>query len=473
MLFNTEIFFIFFLAVFGLYVILPHRWQNLLLLAACYVFYGSWDWRFMSLIAFTTATDFFLARRIHSAAGAGPRKAWLAASITVNVAILGFFKYCNFFIQSASSALQSLGLNPSLAVLEVALPVGISFYTFKTLSYTVDVYRGKMAPTSSLSDYALYVSYFPQILAGPIDRAANLLPQISMPRRVTAHGLTHGGYLVLWGLFQKVFVADNLARIVDPQFAAAGPYNGMAVLIAVYGYAFQLYCDFAACTNISRGLGLAMGFRTPQNFNLPYFSTNPSEFWRRWHITLSSWLRDYIYIPLGGNRAGDGRTYRNLVLTMLIGGLWHGAAWTFVAWGAFHGGMLVVHRWYREHVTRWVPSWRPAAAAVKVLKMFFFFNCVCVGWLLFRATSLTQAWEMFCSVFIAFEPKVKVLLQVFPLVFCCTTLLIVDAWQYLRNDPYVILRQPLPVRVAIYLVLVYSMVIFGINNAQSFIYQQF
>jgi D-alanyl-lipoteichoic acid acyltransferase DltB (MBOAT superfamily) len=473
MLFNTTIFFTFFVTVFGLYVLLPHRWQNRLLLAASYIFYGSWDWRFLFLIAFTTAADFIFARRIHAASEPRPRRLWLLASVAVNIAVLGFFKYCNFFVQTAATAMQSLGLHPSVPVLEIALPVGISFYTFKTLSYTVDVYRGKMVPTANLADYALYVAFFPQILAGPIDRAVNLLPQISVPRRVTSYGLTHGGYLVLWGLFQKVFVADNLARLVDPRFSASGPYNGMEVLIAVYAYAFQLYCDFAACTNISRGLGLAMGFRTPQNFNLPYFSTNPSEFWRRWHISLSSWLRDYVYIPLGGNREGTGRTYLNLMLTMLIGGLWHGAAWTFVLWGAFHGAMLVVHRWYRERVSPWVPAWRPAAAVVKVVKMAFFFNCVCLGWLLFRATSIGQAWEMFTSVFLAFDPQVRVVLQVFPVLFCCSVLAIVDIWQYVRNDPYVILRQPLPVRVAIYLVLVYAMVLFGVNDAQSFIYQQF
>ena len=476
MLFNSLTFFIFFVVVFLLYLALPHRAQNRMLLAASYLFYGAWDWRFLFLLMFTTTTDFLFARAIGKSPSLRARKGWVAASIGIDLGILGFFKYFNFFADSLAALLEGVGLHASLPLLRIVLPVGISFYTFQSMSYTIDVYRGVLAPARRWSDFALFVAFFPQLVAGPIERATNLLPQVQQPRTVSDYGIGHGAFLILWGLFQKVFIADNLCRVADAAFANP-PEQALLVLLGIYAFAIQIYCDFSGYSNMARGLAMMLGFRLMLNFRNPYFAVNPGDFWKRWHISLSTWLRDYLYIPLGGNRQGSVRTQRNLMLTMLLGGLWHGAAWTFIAWGFFHGLLLVGHRLFEQ-----IGGEKPflphglSGKGWKVLKMAIFFHLICISWLLFRADTIAQAGAMLHTLLTGWArmPEESVLLsQLFKLAFYGLPLLSLEIWQYRSGDPLVALKAPRIVRALLYLALFYGIVIFGESHAQSFIYFQF
>lgn len=472
MLFNSLTFFVFFAVVFSLYALLNHRWQNRLLLVASYLFYGAWDWRFLCLLIFSTTMDFFFAQRIGAAATARSRKGWVAASMALNLSILGFFKYFNFFTDSFATLLNAVGLHASPPTLRILLPVGISFYTFQSMSYVIDVYRGVLAPTKRWLECVLYVSFFPQLVAGPIERATNLLPQVQHPRTISDYGISHGAYLILWGLFQKVVLADNVSKIADAVFSNP-PDGAIATLVGVYAFAVQIYCDFSGYSNIARGVALMLGFRLMLNFRNPYFASNPSDFWKRWHISLSTWLRDYLYIPLGGNRSSAAITQRNLMLTMLLGGLWHGAAWTYVAWGLFHGLLLVGHRFVQK---LFGPArengWKP----IHILKVIGFFHLVCISWLLFRANTFAQAWSMLGALFTGWtgqEIGLPLQQQIFTLAFYALPLLVMELWQHRSGDPLVVLKAPRVVRAFVYLALFYGIVIFGNNNAQSFIYFQF
>ena len=404
MLFNSLIFIGFTTAVFLIYPRLRLRGQNLFLLAASYVFYGYWDWRFSFLLLTSTVVDFFVGRKLQSAGSRRNRKLLLIFSLAVNLGILGFFKYFNFFIESAAYVLSSVGFVPHVPVLRVLLPIGISFYTFKTMTYTIDIYRGKMKPTDSFVDYALFTSFFPQILAGPIERASNLLPQISAPRLIMREKVLAGMGLVLLGSFKKVAIADTLAPMVGKIFDAPESMTGGQLWTGLYAYTFQIYGDFSGYTDIARGISLILGFETMVNFNSPYLSRNITEFWRRWHISLSTWFRDYLYIPLGGNRLGPVRTYANLFITMLLCGLWHGAAWTFVLWGAIHGTGLLVHRAMLGG--RKVDlSWRPTARgwATDIAGALLTFHFVALAWVLFRAPTPDSALVYFQGLF-RFQP---------------------------------------------------------------------
>ena len=397
MLFNTVEFFVFFVIVYSLYRVLPHRWQNWLLLASSYFFYGFWDWRFLSLIWFTTTVDYCCARRIAAVDGRTAKRRWALVSIGTHLGLLVFFKYFNFFAGSFQHLAGSFGWHVDPVTLHVVLPVGISFYTFQAMSYVVDVSRGACPAIRRLDDYALYVAFFPQLLAGPIERAAHFAPQIlhPRPRRLSIWQYREAARLIVWGLFKKAFVADNLARWVNTVFAQQGVWSGAESLLGVYAFAFQIYGDFAGYSDMARGLAKLLGVDLVVNFRSPYFVTNPADFWRHWHISLSTWLRDYLYIPLGGNRHGELMTYRNLALTMLLGGLWHGAAWTFVIWGAYQGTLLIVHRLLQPLFTRPLPSGahplRPLWTGIKVAVMF---HLTCLGWLIFRADSLGQVGAM-------------------------------------------------------------------------------
>lgn len=343
MLFNSFDFLLFFVVVFIVQRLLPHRQRNLFLLATSYFFYSCWDWRFLSLIMISTLVDFYCGRAIFGSNVNKIRKRYIVISILTNLGILGFFKYAGFFVDSANILISSLGHNPTSFHLNIVLPVGVSFYTFQTMSYTIDIYRKQVKPAENIIDFALFVAFFPQLVAGPIERAKNFLPQVLKKPVVSSSMIMEGGWLVFWGLFKKSVIADNMAIIVDQAFSSSSLAGG-DLLIAVYAFAIQIYCDFSGYSDMARGIAKMMGYNLMLNFKVPYFATNPSEFWRRWHISLSSWLRDYLYIPLGGNRNGRLQTYRNLFVTMLLGGLWHGAAWKFVLWGAYHGTLLALHR---------------------------------------------------------------------------------------------------------------------------------
>lgn len=392
MVFNSLVFIGFIIIIFLLYSRLRLRGQNGFLLVASYVFYGYWDWRFTFLILTSTIVDFWVGRRLHATRSQRQRKLLLLVSISVNLGILGVFKYFNFFIESAASVLASIGFEPHLPVLLLILPIGISFYTFKTLTYTIDIYRRKLEPTGSFIDYALFVSFFPQILAGPIERAANLLPQISSPRYTTRENILTGLNMVLLGYFKKVAIADTLAPIAGSIFDSPGGMSSGQLWTGVYAYTFQIYGDFSGYTDIARGISKILGFETMENFNAPYLSRSITEFWRRWHISLSTWLRDYLYIPLGGNRKGSARTYTNLLLTMFLCGLWHGAAWPFVLWGLLHGIYLIGHRIIlRGNKPKLLRSQTLSVWVTDIIKMFLTFHFVALAWVLFRSSSLENA----------------------------------------------------------------------------------
>jgi alginate O-acetyltransferase complex protein AlgI len=392
MFFNSLAFALFLPTVVGLYWMLPGRARVSLLLIASYVFYGWWDVRFLGLIVLSTVVDWYVARRIGAMPDGGRRRRWLWVSLAGNLGMLAFFKYWNFFTESAASMLTEIGLEPNLPMLEIILPVGISFYTFQTLSYVIDVYRRDLEPERSLVQFALFVSFFPQLVAGPIERAKHLMPQLrNLPTSVRTIDWSGSALLILRGLFRKVVIADGLAPLVNEVFASPGRYGSVTVAAGVVAFSLQIYGDFAGYTDIARGTAKLFGVDLMENFKAPYLSRGFSEFWRRWHISLSTWLRDYLYVPLGGNRGSRWATYRNLMITMLLGGLWHGAAWGFVVWGALHGAYLVIERWLARD--------RTGATGRATLPVVFVFAVVTMTWIPFRSETLSSALTMIESLF--------------------------------------------------------------------------
>ncbi len=387
MVFNSVAFALFFIVVLALYWTVPPRWRNPLLLAGSYFFYGSWDWRFLGLLLISTVVDFSIGVLLDRTTAVGRRKALLSFSMAANLGILGLFKYANFFIDSSIGLLGDLGLEANRPLLEVVLPVGISFYTFQTMSYTIDVYRGRLEPTRNLVVFATFVAYFPQLVAGPIERAKILLPQlVETERRITSDGVASGLGLILLGLTKKVVLADGVAEVADTAFSNPTEQSWIAMGAGILAFAIQIYGDFSGYTDVARGVSRLLGIELTINFAQPYLSRNITEFWRRWHISLSNWLRDYLYIPLGGNRKGTVATYRNLAITMLLGGLWHGASWNFVIWGGLHGGFLVIHKLIRAgRVSDDSVTVRdlPAIAVT--------FALVCFAWVFFRAATFKDA----------------------------------------------------------------------------------
>jgi len=472
-LFNTLDFALFFALVLGLYHVLPFRAQNVLLLIASYFFYGMWDWRFAGLLLLSTTIDYGLARGIDSSEDPRRRRLFLMASLVVNLGILGFFKYFDFFVHSATVGLARLGLEVPEVTLRVVLPVGVSFYTFQELSYTVDVYRRDLRAVRSLLDFALYVSFFPQLVAGPIERATRLLPQVQSPRTTTWEGVSSGAWLILWGLFKKVVVADNVGHLVDAVYDPGARPTGLEVVLGTYAFAVQIYCDFSGYSDVARGTARCLGFELMSNFDLPYFSTNLRDIWNRWHISLTTWLRDYLYIPLGGNRGGKWKQYRNLVLTMTTCGLWHGAAWTYVAFGFAHGVLLSVQHAFRATTERLMPKAGLAWLGWKAAAFLFTFHVWCMLLVLFRAETFSQAWSMWTALFTDFTAGVSaswwrpLLLPVVPLV-------LIQGWQaWNGRDQEVFLRAPLLVRTAVYAVLLASLVLLGEDHGKPFVYFQF
>ena len=398
MVFPTATFAIFFLIVLPLnWLLMPNqpRWR-IFILAASYIFYGWWDWHYTLLLALSTVGNQFAARAIHATESPKPRKLLLWVAILGNLAALGYFKYYDFFLSSAQNTLNEFGVDYTPTIIGVALPVGISFFTFQALSYVIDTYRGIVKPTS-LMRFAVYLSFFPHLVAGPIVRASEFLPQLTRPRDPRRIDASRAYFLILGGLFKKVVLASYLgSNIVDQVFGAPDQHSSLEILIAIYAYAVQIWADFSGYTDIAIGVALLLGFQFPQNFDSPYTATSVQDFWRRWHMTLSRWLRDYVYIPLGGSRGGSLKTYRNLLLTFLLGGLWHGAAWRFVIWGAIHGTALSVERLFRE---RGRANPRPDTATRRWIRRFVTFQVVCLAWVFFRADTWDTAWEMLGRLF--------------------------------------------------------------------------
>ncbi len=463
MQFNSFIFLFFFSITYLLYLCSGHRQQNRILLAASYFFYAAWDYRFLGLILFSTAVNYFAGRQIYNSSSAKTKKKHLVLSIIINLSLLGFFKYYNFFADSLGQLFGWFGMHPPAMALHIILPVGISFYTFQTMSYTIDVYRNRIEACTSPVDFSLYVAFFPQLVAGPIERATHFLPQICTPRVITSTLFKTGAFLFLFGLFEKVVVADNLAVLVDTVYNGKQS-DGLSVLLATYGFAFQILADFDGYSNMAKGLAAMMGFSLMTNFNAPYFSRTASEFWNRWHISLSSWLRDYLYIPLGDNRHGKAATIRNLIITMLLAGLWHGASWMFMLWGAYHALLLVLY-----HTTG-----RTIGRLPVIFQRILFFHLVCFGWMLFRATDLPHFLSLLEQVLFHFlNPESSHLLMLKQLLLYCTIPVLYQFFQIRRKTLYPLFSLPLFARSLCYVLLFYMIVIFGFNNAQSFIYFQF
>jgi len=408
MLFPTFTFAVFFLFVFCAAWELNRKrtaWK-LFMLAASYLFYGWWNWRFVGLIAASTLANHFAATRMERTNRELLRKTWLILAIALNLGSLAFFKYYNFFLDNTYAAGKALGIWPadaaqggiwsSLFSLRIVLPVGISFFTFQAISYVVDIYRRQMKSADSLLDFAVYQAFFPRLAAGPIIRAGTLLPQIAAPPSRANLDLGRAASLILGGLFKKIIIANYLGQhVVAPVFDYPDQYAGPDILIAIYGFAVQIYCDFSAYSDIAIGVSLLLGLRIPPNFNAPYFATSIQHFWRRWHISLSTWLRDYLYIPLGGSRAGKFNTCRNVMITFLLGGLWHGAGWTFIVWGALHGFYLAAANILQ-------PALQKVDSAVlkrrllprfllNGIKMITVFHLVCLAWVFFKAETFGDA----------------------------------------------------------------------------------
>ena len=476
MLFNSFEFLIFLPVVFILYWFVFQRnlkWQNFLLLIASYVFYGWWDWRFLSLIVFSSIVDYSCGLRISKTKVPSKRKAWLMVSMLVNLGFLGVFKYFNFFSESLAEAFSSLGYELDALTLNVILPVGISFYTFQTMSYTIDVYREKLAPTKDAVAFFAFVSFFPQLVAGPIERATNLLPQFYKKRQFSYPQASDGMRQILWGLFKKVVVADNCAIIVNQIFENPGDFNSSALVIGAVFFAFQIYGDFSGYSDIAIGTARLFGFNLMQNFAFPYFSRDIAEFWRRWHISLSTWFRDYVYIPLGGSRGGTKMKVRNTFIIFLVSGFWHGANWTFLVWGflnALYFLPLLLMKKNRVN-TNVVAENRFFINPKELLQVGITFILTILAWVFFRATSIENALIYIRDIFtgtLFSAPGIDLKPFIFIL------LLLVVEWFH-RDKKHGLMIENLkitPVRWGFYVFLFCVILFFGAQS-QTFIYFQF
>ena len=461
MLFNSPVFPLFFAVVYLVYRLVPHRAQNALLLAASYFFYAWWDWRFCGLILLSTVVDYFCAHRI----GAGGGRRFVALSVGTNLLILGVFKYLGWLVDETSLFLIYWGFTETRPVLDILLPVGLSFYTFQSMAYTIDVHRGKARPTDSFLNFALFVSFFPQLVAGPIERFTKLMPQFENERTISARQTAEGAWLILWGYFKKLFVADNLAILVNAVYAEDADPSGAMVLIAFYAFTWQIYCDFSGYTDIARGLAKLLGIELSINFNLPFFAKSPREFWRRWHISLSEWLRDYLYISLGGSRSGTFRTQVNLALTMLLGGLWHGANWVFVVWGAYHGLALAIQRNFKQRSLGKVASFFAIVAT---------FQFTVLGFAIFRAQSMGQFVGLVGTLVSDFHVAPDDAYAFIQLAALIAIPLLTQIVMYLRGDDLDLLwKLPWPVQGVLAVVLFTAIAVLGSTYGQQFIYFQF
>jgi D-alanyl-lipoteichoic acid acyltransferase DltB (MBOAT superfamily) len=468
MLFNSLAFGVFLLTVLAGYFLLRKHYQgqNALLLAASLVSYGAWDARFLSLLAASIVVNFMAGRAIHRTAILPRRRFWLGLALVWNLAMLGIFKYFNFFAAGLADLMSIFGLEADPITLTMILPLGLSFYTFQAISYPFDIYRGRLEPTRNLAEFALFVSFFPTVVSGPIERASHLLPQITAPRRVSAEDFNEGLTLIAWGYFQKLVIADNLALLVNRIYGNYTQYQGLDIGLGILAYTIQILADFAGYTDIARGVARLLGFQLPLNFNLPYFATSPSDFWNRWHMSLSGWLRDYLYIPLGGNRKGKARTCLNLLLTMGLCGLWHGAALTFIIWGLFHGALLAIQRLFARGKNS--PSTSRWLTIMKTLGMFCL---VAAGWAIFRSSSLGQMGYLFSHLGISWSAETAEILG--RLVFFSWPLVVLQIIQARTVNPAPIAWLNPWLRGLVYAVLIAGCFVFSTRENVRFIYQGF
>jgi alginate O-acetyltransferase complex protein AlgI len=485
MLFNSLDFAIFLPIVFILYWFVTQRnlkWQNALVVIASYVFYGWWDWRFLSLIVFSTLVDYAIGRQLHITESQKRRKLLLWASIIVNLGFLGFFKYYNFFVDNFVQAFSFFGHPIQPNTLHIILPVGISFYTFQTLSYTIDVYKRKLEPTKDIIAFSAFVSFFPQLVAGPIERASQLLPQFYVRRKFKFINLQFGLIRILWGLFKKVVIADRLAVLVNLVYQTPEDYGGAHFIIASVLFAFQIYCDFSGYSDIAIGTARLFGFKLMENFRSPYFSKSLGEFWRRWHISLSTWFRDYVYIPLGGSKVTTHRVYFNLMIVFVVSGFWHGAAWTFLIWGALHGSILIVEHLFKGRIALFIKSPHILVNALKVLVVF---AITTFTWIFFRANTTADAFYIVNHLFDFSKPLAQnlrgmtlylgaPLWKLFACFVLVGVLLLVEYGvnKHKISEAIIIKQKPL-IRWLLYTSIVLFILLFGSFEVDQFIYFQF
>ncbi|MBL0683176.1 MBOAT family O-acyltransferase [Aquimarina mytili] len=478
MLFNSLEFLIFLPVVFILYWFVVHkklRSQNFLILLASYVFYGWWDWRFLSLIIFSSTIDFLIGVFLSKTEKTSTRKLLLTSSILVNIGFLGFFKYYNFFLESFIDAFTFFGQSISAERLHIILPVGISFYTFQTLSYTIDVYKKKLEPTKDVVAFFAFVSFFPQLVAGPIERATNLLPQFYTQRKFEYNKAVDGLRQILWGLFKKIVIADNAAKFANIIFDSSADYSGSTLVLGAVFFAFQIYGDFSGYSDIAIGTSRLFGFNLMRNFAFPYFSRDIAEFWRRWHISLSTWFRDYLYIPLGGSRGGTWMKIRNTFIIFIVSGFWHGANWTFIVWGFLNAlYFLPLMLLNKNRVNTDIVAKNRVFANVKeILQIFITFSLTTIAWVFFRAENITHAFVYLSEIFSASLFQMPEFFPVQVIFFIIVFVII----EWLQRDKEHALefentKMPRLVRFAFYYLLIAVIFLFG-GQQQEFIYFQF
>ena len=464
--FNSFLFVAFFAAVLLGTLALPQRARNLFLLGASVVFYATWSWKLFGLLVLAAGIQYGAALAIGRASERRAKRAWLAAACVLGLAILGSFKYWNFFLDSFDLLVAPLGWSAAGMRLDLVLPLGISFYTLQSLGYTIDVYRGHFAPVRSFPDFLLYVSFFPQLIAGPIERAPRLLPQIARTRRIDAAALHEGALLAGWGFFKKVAIADNLARLVDPVFARSARPDGTEVAIATLAFTILAYADFSGYSDIARGTARMLGFQLVRNFDTPYLSRDMGEFWRRWHVSLSTWLRDYLFLSLGGSRVGAARLTLNLWITLFLAGLWHGADGSFVLFGIFHGTLVAGTYWYR----RWRPVRPEHAAWPAVVLTFLTFAFTMVA---FRAEDGPHSLALYGALFSGGGFRATDAGALLMVAVCALPLLVTDLLERRYGHDLYLLGWPAPARALVYVAVFYAIVLFGRAEGYEFLYFQF
>jgi alginate O-acetyltransferase complex protein AlgI len=485
MQFNSLSFFSFFGIFYLIYIALQRRirLQNLWLLLASYVFYGLISWRFLPILIFITLSDFCLGLLIDKSNKHNPenreiRKILIGISLVIDLGLLAFFKYNQFFVADFARVLNILGIDADLPTLSILLPLGISFYTLKSLSYTLDVYRGRQNPCSNLLDYGIFIAFFPSLLAGPIDRFGKILPQIHQKRMLDPNQFAAGFSMILWGYFKKLVIAENMAIIANQVFQVGGDAHGLDILIGTLAYSIQIYADFSGYSDIARGFARLMGFELMINFILPYFSVNPADFWQRWHISLSEWLRDYIFFPV--RRMVLGWHSKNVMLwglllppllTMLVSGLWHGTGWNFVFWGLYHGMLLIVYRMLANlSVPKNLADFGASHLGV-MIRMGIMFSLVSLGWLFFRANSVGQAFHLITK--LSLIPSNQTINYINDLLFFCLPLLLVQIWQAYKGDLLILAKLRFPIQLLVNTLILVWIIVFGTRQFTEFIYTQF
>ncbi|NBC81825.1 MAG: MBOAT family protein [Bacteroidetes bacterium] len=482
MLFNSLDFIIYFPIVFLIYWFVANknlRKQNIFLIIASYVFYGWWDWRFLSLIIISSTADYLIGLKMDQSDNKKYRKLLLIASLGINLGFLGFFKYYNFFIESFVDLMEAMGFQANITSLQVILPVGISFYTFQTLSYSIDIYKRKISHTKDIFAFFAFVSFFPQLVAGPIERAKHLLPQFTKPREFDLQLAKDGIRQALWGFMKKIVIADNCAIAVNAIFSDYQDFNGAILVLGAFLFAFQIYCDFSGYSDIAIGTARLFGFDLMQNFNYPYFSRNISEFWKRWHISLSTWFRDYVYIPLGGSYASKARRMFNIIVTFTVSGLWHGANWTFVLWG-FLNGVGYFPEIFRKNKTKKFDHIKRYGIRqyLNILATFVF---ILITWVFFRSPDIMTAFDYLVNIVttpflensrelvsrITFDNSLKISLAFIAI------LLTIEWFQFNKKHPFEIETLPKTARWGLYLAVANCIILFGQFGQNDFIYFQF